>query len=193
MKEAPYVRYKLKMEKVPRVVLFSVQTAEEAAYARTSRIRYIVESILDILAFLSPKFIFKRNYSVGSYRLKSKSAQLAIRWAVRNKKLIIYDKNYRDFTENLPQFIVSPRYGEDIARLVLEKLRCSHPLLKKIRWVDIAKDDYLIAKIYSGYMGAGGDMREWRKNLQPGKVARKRLRCKNGKCAVVDFVRKQLA
>lgn len=193
MKEAPYIRYKLKMEKIPRVVLFSVQTAEEAAYARTSKIRYVIESAQDILAFLSPKFIFKRNYSVGSYRLKSRSAQLAIRWAVRNKKLVIYDKNYKDFTENLPQFIVSPRYGEDIARLVLEKLKSTHPLLKKMRWADIANDDYLIAKIYSGYMGAGGDMREWKKNLQPGSVARKRLKCKNGKCGVVNFVRQQLA
>lgn len=192
MKEAPDIKYKLKLEKIPKVVLLSIQAAEERAYARTSKLRYIIESVQDMLAFLSPKFIFKKNYSVGTYRIKSKSAQLAIRWAIKNNKLKIYQKDYTSLAEQLPQFIISPRYSEDIAKILLDKIKSTHPMLQKMSWSDIAQDDYLIAKIYSGYVGAGGDMEAWKHTLQPGKVALKRLKCKDGRCGTISYVRGRL-
>ena len=42
-------------------------------------------------------------------------------------------------------------------------------------WSQIAGDRRLTAKLYSGYLGAGGDWAGWKASVEPGAVARKRL------------------
>jgi len=189
MREAPYINYTLKTKPVPRIVLSAIAAAEESAYAKTSATRFIVEAIQDILVRFSPRHVYHKNYSVGTYRIKAKTAKSAIRWAIKRELLKIHDKNYKDYTELIPLFVMSPRYNEDITRVVLTQIKEKHPILRKLRWQDIQKDDYLIAKIYSGYMGAGGNFNDWKKSITPGKEAQKRLKCKDGKCKTIQFLR----
>lgn len=42
-------------------------------------------------------------------------------------------------------------------------------------WAEIETQPLLIAKLYSGYMGAGGDWAMWRSQLTPGPVALDRM------------------
>ena len=57
----------------------------------------------------------------------------------------------------------------------MEFLRKKHPLLRNIGWTDIEASPALVAKIYSGYLGAGGDWATWEADLVPGKIAVARL------------------
>ena len=43
------------------------------------------------------------------------------------------------------------------AEVYLAKLKSEHPQLKQLNWSEIEQNNELIAKLYSGYMGAGGD------------------------------------
>lgn len=47
--------------------------------------------------------------------------------------------------------------------------------MTELAWLEIEAEPELIAKLYSGYMGAGGAWELWRENLNPGSVAKIRL------------------
>ena len=60
--------------------------------------------------------------------------------------------------------------------MILDWLRLDHPRLSAMTWEEIATDPSLVAKLYSGCMGAGGDWDAWRADVAPGPVARERMR-----------------
>jgi hypothetical protein len=62
-------------------------------------------------------------------------------------------------------------------------------------WETIAADDEVIAKLYSGYMGAGGAWEAWRSSMTPGAEARKRLRYDEagGGYGLIDGIREELS
>jgi len=62
-----------------------------------------------------------------------------------------------------------------LAALLLQHLKEEHPILATLPWSQIAGDRRLIAKLYSSYMGAGGDWAAWKASVEPGDVARKRM------------------
>ena len=61
------------------------------------------------------------------------------------------------------------------AATLLEWLRLDHPGLQKLDWRTISNDQKLVAKLYSGYMGAGGAWEEWRSSMTPGPEAARRM------------------
>ena len=61
------------------------------------------------------------------------------------------------------------------AAVLLERLRQMHPELSKLSWQEISADPSLVAKVYSGYNGAGGDWEAWKADLIPGRVAAARM------------------
>lgn len=58
-----------------------------------------------------------------------------------------------------------------VALVVYKRYRA----LSSKNWSLIAGSDPLIAKMYSGYMGAGGDWESWKHNEEPGAESRKRF------------------
>jgi hypothetical protein len=75
----------------------------------------------------------------------------------------------------LPIFALQPSINDWQASVLLEYLRQRHPALRNMKWEVIAADPNAIAKLYSGYMGAGGDWALWKSDLVPGAVSRDRL------------------
>ncbi len=61
------------------------------------------------------------------------------------------------------------------AAVVLEHLRSDHPHLRRLGWDAIAHDPRLVALLYSGYLGAGGDWDAWRASAEPGPEALQRM------------------
>ena len=76
----------------------------------------------------------------------------------------------------LPYFSEQPVINDWQVAVILESLRRDHPALDNMTWEQIAADPSLVAKVYSGYMGAGGDWDQWRATLTPGPIARTRMR-----------------
>ena len=58
---------------------------------------------------------------------------------------------------------------------MLEHLRRRHPELRDMSWDLITSEPQLVAKLYSGYMGAGGDWETWEVTLTPGPEAVRRM------------------
>ena len=61
------------------------------------------------------------------------------------------------------------------AATYLQWLKEAHPLMTDLTWSEIEAKPELVAKLYSGYMGAGGAWELWREDLTPGSVAKQRL------------------
>ena len=75
----------------------------------------------------------------------------------------------------LPYFSEQQVINDWQVAVILESLRRDHPQLREMTWDRIAADPSLVAKLYSGYMGAGGAWDQWRATLTPGPVARRRM------------------
>ena len=78
--------------------------------------------------------------------------------------------------------------------IYLEWLRRDHPMLRKRNWSEISADDQLISKLYSGYMGAGGDWDSWRSDEMPGNESKKRFQYdqESRQFKLIRRIRKQL-
>ena len=68
-----------------------------------------------------------------------------------------------------------PALSEWLAAILVSHLRDRHSLLKDMSWTEIASDPMLIAKLYSGYMGAGGDWDRWGASVRLGPEAMRRM------------------
>ncbi len=75
----------------------------------------------------------------------------------------------------MPYFALQPVLNDWQAALLLQSLKDKHPALAGRSWDEIASDPEAVAKLYSGYMGAGGDWAGWLADDAPGPVARQRL------------------
>lgn len=167
--------FKIHGPSVPDNVLDQVRSAEILFYNELDFGRKLLEDLQDIIGFLWPSMVFRLNFSVGVYRIKAKTIEELMQYALDNKYIDISLPKNKKYRYLLAYFSLQPLLSEWQASLLLQSLKDQHSKLKNYSWADIAKDKKLIAKLYSGYMGAGGDWELWHKDLKPGKVAHYRL------------------
>lgn len=160
---------------VPRNVLAAVRAAEGEFYRDLGPVRRLVEDTQDIMALVWPQVVFKADLSVGAYRIKAHSIVNVLQYAIKRGYLELDFQPDWSYGKSLPYFAMAPVLSEWQAAVLLAGLRERHPMLRHRSWDDIAADPEAIAKLYSGYMGAGGAWELWESDLQPGPVARYRL------------------
>lgn len=169
------VDFEIHSPAVPLSVVETVRQAETDFYANQSAPRRAIEMAQDVTAFLYPPIVYRLDFSVGPFRLKGHTLAKTIPWALTQGFWEIENAPARDFHWFYVYFAEQPGLAKWGAAVHLEYLRQQHPLMRDIAWTDIAADPHLVAKIYSGYLGAGGDWAMWEADLRPGSVARARL------------------
>lgn len=160
---------------VPQEVLEVVRRTEYDFYAQLSAPRRMIEGMQDAAAFLVPSLVYKFDFSVGPFRLKGHTLNKTIPWANEQGYLEIHQGLQADFHWLFVYLAEQPGLADWGAAVLLERLRRRHPQLSQLTWQEIAANRILIAKLYSGYMGAGGDWDAWEADLRPGPVAAARM------------------
>ncbi|WP_133057685.1 hypothetical protein [Falsiruegeria litorea] len=160
---------------VPTSILATVREAERRSYEERSIVRQLAEEAQDVLVFTSPEIAYKMDFSVGRYRIKAQTVEAILPWAVENNFVVLRTTSAKSFSHALAYFSEQPGLNDWQAATYLEWLKKSHPLMASTPWSEIAANPELVAKLYSGYMGAGGDWDLWRENLTPGPIAVQRL------------------
>lgn len=169
------LEFELRPPEVPVSILAAVRRAERTSYQDRSVLRRLAEEAQDVLVFASPEIAYRMNFSVGRYRVKAKSIEAILPWAIEQRFVVLEDTSPKSFAHALAYFSEQPSLNDWQAAIYLEWLKQDHPGLAKMSWSEIASDAELVAKLYSGYMGAGGAWDLWRQDLIPGPVARQRL------------------
>lgn len=169
------LEFELRPPAVPKSILATVRNAEQKSYEDRSIVRRLAEEAQDILVFASPETAYKMNFSVGRYRIKAKSIEAILPWAIAQQFVTLESTSSKSFAHALAYFSEQPGLNDWQAATYLEWLKQDHPSLAPKSWTEIASDPNLVAKLYSGYMGAGGAWDLWRANLTPGPVAKRRL------------------
>ncbi len=167
--------YTLHETGVPERVVRLVQAAESYYYSQ-SKTNKSIEAIEDLLALIAPQIVYWFNFSVGRMRMKPKTMESVIHWAVQHKMLTLNMEETPRLAYLLAYLAMIPNVCRWQAEVYLAKLKSEHPQLADIDWSEIAEKPSLIAKLYSGYMGAGGDWEGWKQTLEPGKEARRRFK-----------------
>ncbi len=170
-----HYRFELVQPPVPAGVLERIRTAEAGYYAAAPVWRRLAEEAQDALAILAPGLVYRLNLSVGPYRMKARTVEELLNWAIASDFLRLRGDTGRASRAAISYFAEQPVLSDWEAAIYLAWLRDSHPGLAAVSWSEIAESPSLIAKLYSGYMGAGGDMVQWRASLEPGAVAIERL------------------
>ena len=160
---------------VPRSVVVAVKHAETFAYAQEPWYRRAAEYAQDVVTFLVPRLTYRMDFSVGRYRIKPATIEALIPSAEQHGYLRMHGPRDERLRHLLPYFSEQPVINDWQVAVILESLRRDHPRLRDMTWDQIAADPSLVAKLYSGYMGAGGDWDLWRSTLTPGPVARQRM------------------
>jgi hypothetical protein len=160
---------------VPRSVVAAIKHAESFAYAQEPWNRRAAEYAQDVLTFLVPRLTYRMDFSVGRYRIKPATIEALLPWAVQQGYLQMHGRPDDRLRHLLPYFSEQPVINDWQVAVILESLRRDHPGLRDMTWDRIGADPWLVAKLYSGYMGAGGDWERWRATLTPGPVAQHRL------------------
>lgn len=169
------VDFEILAPEVPFEVIETVRLAETSFYASQSAPRQFIELTQDVVSFLHPPLVYRMNFSVGPFRLKGQTLNETIPWAIEQGYLVIGRTPVSDFHWLYVYLAEQPGLADWGAATHLELLRQKHPQLSQIEWPLIAADPRLTAKIYSGYLGAGGDWEGWKSDLIPGQVALSRL------------------
>lgn len=189
------IDFKLKPPEIPRVVLVSIKTAEAEYYGAQPRWRRTVESLQDFLTFISPALVYKLNFSVGRYRIKPHTIDDLIDWAVKSDFLEMHSEHDKASKSLIAYFSHQPAINDWQISIYLERLRLDHPMLRNSNWSEIGASDRLIAKLYSGYMGAGGDWEAWKSNESAGAESKKRFHYdeESGQYRLIQHIRSQFA
>ncbi len=169
------LEFELHSPPVPSSVLATVREAERNSYQDRSAVRQLAEEAQDVLVFASPELAYKMNYSVGRYRIRAKTVEAILPWAIEHHFVVLGATSPKDFSHALAYFSEQPGLNDWQAATYLEWLKQKHPLMADTSWTEIAANQRLVAKLYSGYMGAGGDWTLWQESLTPGPIAMKRL------------------
>jgi hypothetical protein len=160
---------------VPLNVLDAVRAAEIGEYRRMAAARKVVEDGQDAVGLIWPRAVYRANYSVGAYRLKSQTAVGLVDYAIERGFLQMNIERDDKYARIMPLLAQQPALNSWFAAVLLSRLREQHPALRNRDWADIAVDGDAIAKLYSGYTGAGGAWDAWEADEVPGPVARERL------------------
>lgn len=160
---------------VPENVLAAVRAAEVRWYAGLPLWRRSVKDLQDVIASVVPRAAFWMDSSIGPYRIKAQTIHGLMPYAVEHGYLKIGAKRHHRFNRLLPFFALQPMLNDWQAAVLLQSLKEQHPQLRHRPWEQIASDPDAVAKLYSGYMGAGGHWEQWAASRTPGAVARQRL------------------
>jgi|GEM_PF-6748169 len=128
--------------------------------------RKIIEKSQDILTYVFPSLAKYFDFSAGDYNIRPSTAIKAHEHI--NSTLVASE-------HEIIKDIVIPLHNKRTVFFILEMLKNSHPKLQNLSWEQIKNHNLLISKLYSGYMGAGGSWKKWKKSLYPGKIAQLRL------------------
>ena len=169
------IDFRLNSPPVPIELIQKIKVAEAASYAVRSNSRQLIEYAQDIATFVAPSITYRFNFSLGPYHIKAKTIQELLPWAVENEYLTILDVPPSHALEAIAYFAEQPGLADWGASLIVQSLKERHPQLRTMSWNSILASDQLVAKIHSGYMGAGGDWDLWEENLKPGPIALQRL------------------
>jgi hypothetical protein len=170
-----HYRFELVQPPVPATVLDQIRSAEAGYYASAPAWRRALEEAQDALAIMAPNLVYRLNLSVGPYRMKARTVEEMLSWAIASGYLRLRGETRTASRAAIAYFAEQPVLSDWEAAIYIAWLRESHPGLAGKPWADIAESPMMVAKIYSGYMGAGGDMERWRSSLEPGSVALERL------------------
>ena len=160
---------------VPVNVLEAVRGAEVRWYSGLPLWRRLVKDGQDVIASVVPRAAFWMNSSIGPYRIKAQTIHGLIAFAVDRRYLRVGTDPHARFNKLLPFFALQPTLNDWQAALLLQSLKERHPQLRSSSWDQVAEDPDAVAKLYSGYMGAGGRWEQWCASMVPGPVARERL------------------
>ena len=160
---------------MPRFIIVAIKEAELGYYRRQPFWRRWVEAQQDIVTFLSPRLVYRLNFSVGRYRIKPKTIEAIAPWAIEEGYLELPAGASDRLRAFIAYFSHQPSINDWQIAAYLARLKGEHPDLSGMTWDAIAADDQMIAKLYSGYMGAGGDWQGWRTTLEPGAEAKRRF------------------
>ncbi len=160
---------------VPESVLDAVRGAEVRWYQGLPTWRRLVKDAQDSVGVLAPHLVYRLNSSIGPYRIKARTVRGLIGYALEHDYLRIDAVQDPRLDKLLPYFSLQPVLNDWQAALLLQSLKDEHPALAGRSWDEIASDPEAVAKLYSGYMGAGGDWAGWLADDAPGPVARQRL------------------
>jgi len=175
MRDLLRLDYRLHDTGVPDRVTRLVQAAEGYYYSQ-HRTSWLIEMAQDVLAIVAPRLVYRFNFSVGRMRMKPRTMESVMLWAIKHRMLTINAREVRDLGYLLSYLAMIPNVCRWQAEVYLSKLKVEHPQLAAMDWSAIAQDPALIAKLYSGYMGAGGDWPGWRSSLEPGAEAKRRFK-----------------
>ncbi len=153
-----------KQFKARKKLVEAVHHAESEWRNSLSLPRKVVEITQNYLAYMLPQVAYHLNFSVGEYNIRPKTAE-----KVLAKKGLSTDK------KEVVQHVIDPIYSKQVALELISELKKEHPKISQLSWKTINKHFYLLMKLYSGYMGAGGKWKRWKKTLLPGTIAKSRL------------------
>ncbi len=187
------IDFKLNPPDIPRIILLSIKTAEAEFYGSQPYWRRAVKALQDMLTFLWPGLVYKMNSSVGRYRIKPHTIDDLIPWAIKSGFLTMHSEHDDQSKTFIAYFSHQPAINDWQISVYLEKLRCDHPTLRHMEWREIGTNDEAIAKLYSGYMGAGGEWDEWRRTAAPGAESKRRFQCdeRSGEYRLIQRLREQ--
>lgn len=164
-----------------------VGTVEEGWQAQLSPLRAAAEQFQDEAARSAPLETYAADWSIGRFNIRPSTARSALDWAFTQGIAADfgYDRPLDD--EEVVRDIMDPDRAASLVKLILAQLRDDHPGLREKTWDTIEATDQYLAKLYSGYLGAGGAWEAWRSDLLPGDEARLRLGCTDDgtRCTVI--------
>jgi len=175
MRDLLALDYKLHDTGVPKNAIKMVEDAEQFYYSQNKFSQWI-ETIQDIMALSVPQIVYFFNFSVGRMRMKPKTMEANIIWAIKHRMLSLNTKKTSaKLTYLIGYLSMIPNVCHWQAEVYLARLKSEHPLLSEMSWSEIEQNPELIAKLYSGYMGAGGDWVLWKQSLAAGNEAKRRF------------------
>ena len=164
-----------------------VGTAEEAWQAQLSPLRAAAEQWQDQVASSAPLEAYAADWSIGRFNIRPSTARSALDWAFAQGIAADFGYHQSPGDGEIVRDIMDQARASSLVKLILAQLRDEHPALRAMTWDAIEAADQFIAKLYSGYLGAGGAWDAWRSNLFPGDEARQRLGCTDDgtRCTVI--------
>lgn len=154
-----------------------IRSAEQAWQDSLPAFRRLGEETQEQLARLDPALVAAQDFSIGNCNLRPSAARRAVLWALEQELGSFLGLSQLPDEARLVQMILDPDQETRLVLCLLGALKEAHPDLQALTWEIICSRDDLVAKLYSGYMGAGGAWTAWQASLTPGAEAVRRLGC----------------
>ena len=172
-------------------VVAVVGAGEANRTSGASMIRRTADQVQRALLRLDPRSATVADWSIGRYQIRPATARAALHWACASDAVCTRGCDHRPSGAALVRQILDPAGGIALVQVILARLRDNHPCLRTMSWEQIEASDQAIAKLFSGWLGAGGFWTAWRADCRPGPLACRYLHgTEDGRhCAVVQALR----